>query len=127
MFIQEKFARIDAQGQSISQGPLNFGDGVFKSNKLLFDGGIDPIIRGLIVTPAKRPQRIGLSVTNNLFGATDLASLNIQRGRDHGLANYVTYRQFCGLARGRTVDDFKNEMLDQGVRNSLAQEYGDVG
>ena len=34
----------------------------------------------------------------------DLVALNVQRGRDHGLAPYVKWRQLCGL---RSVKSWK--------------------
>ena len=34
----------------------------------------------------------------------DLVALNVQRGRDHGLAPYVKWRQLCGL---RSIKSWK--------------------
>uniref|UniRef100_A0A0K0DM71 PFL domain-containing protein n=1 Tax=Angiostrongylus cantonensis TaxID=6313 RepID=A0A0K0DM71_ANGCA len=39
---------------------------------------MDPLYRGLIATPARRPQRISTSLTERLFGSTDMATVNIQ-------------------------------------------------
>lgn len=68
-------------------------------------GGIDPILRGMMMVPVKRPQRLTKSVTENMFGNTDLGAINIQRGRDHGLPSYDKFRQFCGLSHATTFDD----------------------
>ena len=66
--------------------------------------GFDRLLAGIINQPAQTDDEdLTEQVTNLLFKApgaefgTDLASLNIQRGRDHGLASYGAVREECGL------------------------------
>lgn len=54
----------------------------------------------------------------------DLASLNIQRGRDHGLPFYNHYRQICGLSKATSFDDLATEMPQRSVRDKLQALYG---
>ncbi len=55
-------------------------------------------------------------MTERLFQASnethglDLVSLNLQRGRDHGLPSYNEYRKLCGLSEIRTWRDLTNAM-----------------
>ncbi|MGH0130579.1 UNVERIFIED_CONTAM: hypothetical protein FKN15_015430 [Acipenser sinensis] len=61
--------------------------------RLVFEGGVDPILRGLIGKPAKlntQDKMMHEELRERLFKLTshlalDLDSLNIQRSRDHGL------------------------------------------
>jgi peroxidase len=67
-------------------------------------GGIDSILRGLLMASSQKVDlQIAKTVTSHLFAdppsspGLDLFALNIQRGRDHGIPPYIKWRQFCGF------------------------------
>jgi len=53
-----------------------------------------------------------------------LPALNIQRGRDHGLAPYVAYRDLCGLGRPYSFEDLTN--IPKDVIYKLKKVYKNV-
>nr|CAH0110806.1 unnamed protein product [Daphnia galeata] len=64
----------------------------------------DAVIRGLLTQPSQSiDQNVDDSLWNRPFRAKnirfDIVALNIQRGRDHGLPSYNTYRQLCGFTK----------------------------
>src|SRR5262249_43076554 len=56
-------------------------------------------------------------------GGFDLASLNIQRGRDHGLSDYNTTRAYYGLSKATRFDQITTNTT---LQAELKQLYGSV-
>ena len=119
----------------IPEGHLPLHKGFFAPWRLTDEGGIDPILRGLFVTPAKlkRPnENLNSELTEKLFQvahavALDLAAINIQRSRDHGLPGYLQYRKFCNLSEINDFDDLRSEISDDRIRDQLRELYGHPG
>ena len=59
--------------------------------------------------------------------ALDLAALNIQRGRDHGLPSYTAMRAHCRLPAARDFRDLRPQITDRQVLQKLEQVYRHVG
>lgn len=121
--------RVDADGSEINAGHLPLRDAFFAPQRLIDEGGIEPILRGLA---SQRCQEIDPyvvdDVRNFLFGAPgrggfDLASLNIQRGRDHGLPSYNAARTELGLERVLAFSDITD---DPEMQVRLAEVYDNV-
>jgi hypothetical protein len=93
------------------------------------NGGADPILKYLATDNAQEvDNKIVPELQNFLFGPPgaggfDLASLNIQRGRDHGLADYNTTRVAYGLP---AVTSFSDITSNKDVQAKLQQLYGNV-
>lgn len=128
--LNETLLRLGSDGGPIAAGHLPLASAFFfDPQRLRAEGGIEPILRGLA---GQRARRIDVFVTdalrNFLFGAPgaggfDLASLNIQRGRDHGLPDYNSARVALGLA---PKTSFASISSDPDIQSRLEQAYGSV-
>ncbi len=94
--------RLDASGNEIADGHLTLDQAFFRPDHIV-RGGIEPLLRGLAAQRAQRLDNVLIDELRNLLfgppgsGGLDLASLNIQRGRDHGFPGYGAVRAALGL------------------------------
>lgn len=118
---------LDNNGNEIHEA-LSLRDAFFNS-PVLAETGIDPILKYLASDRAQEIDTIVVDdVRNFLFGAPgqggfDLAALNIQRGREHGIADYNSVRAAYGLAK---ITSFAEITDNKAVQDSLAATYGSV-
>ncbi|EEC16694.1 peroxidase, putative [Ixodes scapularis] len=123
--------RLDERFQPVPEGPVPLRRAFFAPHLLLREGGIDPLMRGLFVASAKlrkADQLLNSELTDHLFEpalvvAQDLASFNIQRGRDHGLPGYNRWRQFCNLTKASNFHDLRHEITSDDLREKLERLY----
>ncbi|KAG7313233.1 hypothetical protein JYU34_000332 [Plutella xylostella] len=124
--------RYDENFEPIPQGHLQLRHAFFAPYRLIDEGGVDPLFRGMFTTPAKLKtptQNLNSELTEQLFHtahavALDLAAINVQRGRDHAIPPYVKWREFCNMSSVETFDDLRGEISDAGVRAKLKELYG---
>ena len=113
--VRPQFDRLDANYRPLSIGPLNLMDAFFNPTQFHTSLGTDPILRGLVTTHSLRMDEfMNMVLTKRLFQTRltpgmDLASLNIQRGRDHGLPPYPVWQNFCFRIFGK-ITDFENHL-----------------
>lgn len=121
--------RLDRHNQSI--GDLNLRDAFFNPT-LISSVGIEVYLRGL----AKQAHQtidgyIVDDIRNFLFGPPgaggfDLASLNMQRGRDHGLPPYNVVRQDFGLTPKSSFADVSSDPVMQAKLASCFATVDDI-
>ncbi|KAK7069012.1 hypothetical protein SK128_018576, partial [Halocaridina rubra] len=115
--IRNSLLRMDT---SFHENPIGvqLRETFFNPDMLLEFQMIDELVRGLISTPMETLDNfLTEEITNHLFedsaipfSGLDLAALNIQRGREHGLRPYNEYRAVCNLKRARTFEDLSREI-----------------
>ncbi|KAH9363376.1 hypothetical protein HPB48_006482 [Haemaphysalis longicornis] len=112
--------RLGSDWRSVPEGPVPLRRAFFAPHLLLREGGIDPLMRGLMAAPVLRRTRTSM---DRLVDTCHLASFNIQRGRDHGMPGYNSWRQFCNLSRASSFEDLRHEITSAELRRKLERLY----
>lgn len=122
--LNNQINRFDDNGlTSIPLKEAFFNPGEVSSN------GVDSLLRGLILQEAQELDHFIVDgVRDFLFpagtGGLDLASVNIQRGREVGLPSYVdTYQQLFGTK----IESFEQLPFAPDVIELFKKAYNDVG
>ena len=103
---------------------------VFFSPSLIEERGISEFLRGLASQQAEEVDLLIVDGARNMLfregttRGTDLAALNIQRARDHGIGDYNSVRRAYGLD---AVTSFSEVSSDTAVQEALEDLYGDIG
>ncbi|KAM6976380.1 eosinophil peroxidase [Tautogolabrus adspersus] len=131
--IQPVLSRLDANYREHPQfRSVPLFQAFFTPWRVIFEGGIDPLLRGLVGRPAKLGTQDHMMVDalrERLFQfvmhlALDLGSLNMERGRDHGLPGYNAWRRFCGLSAPTNRAQLAQVMNNSVLANRMLQLYG---
>jgi len=126
--ISTEILRIDADGSTSEEGNLDVATAFFNPLQII-DHGIDSVLRGLAAQEAQDIDVYVIDDLRNLLfgppgaGGFDLTSLNMQRGRDHGLPGYNEVR----VAFGRpAITSFDQITPDPDTQARLASVYTSV-
>ncbi|XP_050398369.1 eosinophil peroxidase [Patella vulgata] len=100
---------------------------LFNNPEFIFTS-LKSVVENILSNPAQMRDRfLSKEIVDHLFeteiGSFDLAAFNIQRGRDHGLPSYNTFRRFCNLPEAK---NFNSEQFEKTARKSLRKTYRTV-
>lgn len=105
---------------------------LFDPFKLYQSGQLDGVLKGAINSSIEMSDGyFSNELKSHLFERADalpqtcgldLVSLNIQRGRDHGLPGYVHFKEHCGLKKTRSFEDLKG-LIEADVLQNIKATY----
>lgn len=93
-------------------------------------GVLDDMIRGMTT---QHSQKVDLDyvedISHHMYGngayGFDILSLDIQRGRDHGLPSYTAFRTLCAHTNTKSFGDLRDVMVPEAIQ-SLSNVYKHV-
>ena len=85
---------------------------------------IDMLLAALVTEPSENADGNFVDdITNHLFEqeqsdrvGLDLVSLNIQRGRDHGIPGYIEYRKICRVGNANSFNDLRSNISPKNIQ-----------
>ena len=112
---------------------LNLFQHFARGDVLYEDFGVDQLLIGLTQEPMQNADNIVTkSLTDRLFedptrkfSGQDLVSINIMRGRDHGVPGYNEFREHCNLTRAMDFNDLAT-FMPADVAASMQKVYRHV-
>lgn len=128
--VRPQLLRLGKDFRRFEGGHLPLERAFFNPLVYFESGGTDAILRGLLVDHANPADEfVNRILTSKLFTESqdklgmDLASLNIQRGRDHGIPSYRAWQKFCErVFPGRTATFSHSDTVSR-----LKELYGEDG
>ncbi|XP_047529903.1 peroxidasin-like isoform X2 [Vanessa atalanta] len=109
--VQSSFVRFDRFHHPLNNN-VSLHDELTNPSNIWSMGAVDRLLLGMVNQPIqKRDEFITEELTNHLFQTPhfsfgmDLAAINIQRGRDHGVPPYTSWREPCGLSAISNFED----------------------
>ncbi|PZC86185.1 hypothetical protein B5X24_HaOG211346 [Helicoverpa armigera] len=120
--VQSSMVRFDRFHRPMSNN-VSLHDELSNPSNIWSIGAVDRLLLGMLNQPIqKRDEFITEELTNHLFQTPqfdfgmDLAAINIQRGRDHGVPPYTSWREPCGLSAIEDFDDLLRVMPARAAR-----------
>lgn len=118
--VPNSFPQVDVNFNQVTPNlPLR---SAFFDNRPIFSDGISRTLLGLLSNESEAVDaRFAFTLVRKLFiplgeaGLEDLSSINIQRGRDHGLPPYTKWREFCGLPKIYSFNDMHSYFSTEAV------------
>jgi hypothetical protein len=130
--ISSDIIRLDQHGNTIPEGNINLRDAYFNPQVLLDGGGVDPLFRGM---GTHLEQDFDTKIINDLrnflfgppgAGGLDLAAMNIQRGRERGLADYNSIRAAFNLTPKADFNEISDDVYLNTVLKNTFKDIDNV-
>lgn len=126
--LNSNIRRMNNEGRVLPGGNIALKDAFFDPTWIAQTGSIDPFFKGMATqTQQMLDPKVIDDVRNFLFGppgagGLDLASININRGRERGLPDFNTLRQDFGLPALTSFDQISSRPE---VYTALSELYND--
>ena len=127
--INSNIVRMGSDGEIMEEGNTLLKEIFFNPMSIMEAGGMEALLKGMSTQVQQDFDcKIVDDLRNFLFGppgagGLDLAAINIQRGRERGLADYNTIREDIGLAK---LNNFEELTSNASLRQTMEQLYEDI-